>query len=332
MSEEQATYEASEVQYATLDAPMPDVSPERVEGADMDSYRMPIAVNNTDRRGQFVDLSRMRTDRYLKNPVVRWKHGRGAIDTPIGRTTSLQWNQRVRSADFEFASDPNSKLIKRLYDSGFVRAASIGWVDLPLGSDPNYDTELVEWSLTDIPADPDAVRSEDSTGKLVRAISSIEWQPEQEAEMDNPTQTALDIPVAAEPAPTRERDLDAEIEAAVNKRMEEYDARQTQGEAEKVRSMVSLILAATPLLPDGYDAAGAGERDILIAAVGDEIPAAAERSTEYLRASLDAIVRRRAEAEKARNEIPSYARSDFSVGDSGMDMHTLRKRMGMGAR
>ena len=53
--------------------------------------------------------------------------------------------------------------MKNAWDSGFLRAASISW--LPLERVPNEDggwqdtrSELLEWSIVSVPADPDALR------------------------------------------------------------------------------------------------------------------------------------------------------------------------------
>jgi hypothetical protein len=67
-------------------------------------------------------------------------------------------------ADFEFlAEDPFAQRVKNAWDKGFLRAASISW--LPMESAPaksgrwrDTKSELLEWSLVAVPADPDALR------------------------------------------------------------------------------------------------------------------------------------------------------------------------------
>ena len=67
-------------------------------------------------------------------------------------------------ADFEFLSDdPFAQRVKNAWDKGFLRAASVNWI--PVESAPGEggrwrDTrsDLLEWSIVAVPADPDALR------------------------------------------------------------------------------------------------------------------------------------------------------------------------------
>ena len=53
--------------------------------------------------------------------------------------------------------------VKNAWDKGFLRAASVSWVPVESASDESgrrrdVTSELVEWSLVPVPADPDALR------------------------------------------------------------------------------------------------------------------------------------------------------------------------------
>ena len=132
-------------------------------------YRVTIAANDKVRQPPDLDLDGMSTENYLKNPVVMWAHdGVGRSPSgglPIGRTTRLtKTGDGHIVADFEFlADDAFAQRVKNAWDSGFLRAASISW--LPLERVPNEDggwqdtrSELLEWSIVSVPADPDALR------------------------------------------------------------------------------------------------------------------------------------------------------------------------------
>ena len=295
-------------------------------------YRMTIAVNDADRSGDFVNLARMRVDRYMDNPVVKWLHGKGGITTPIGRTTNLNWVNREKSADWEFApGDADAAKIKNLYDRGFIRAASIGWVDLPPG-DPMYDTELIEWSLADIPGDPDAVRSltqdlmadiltsntsaphtraaapegtrmtpeemESMRGMIDEAVKKRMGMDDDKEHMRSLTLTVDDIVAATSKT----------VDAALNAR-DEANAKTAEAEAEKAKlqadmtqqanTRAQLLVQTHGLIPDGRVLNDMTNREIMLVMVGDELPDAASRSDDYLAATVDGIVKRRAAASQS---------------------------------
>ena len=132
-------------------------------------YRVTIAANAEARQPPALDLQGLSVENYLKNPVVMWAHdGVGRSPSgglPIGRTTRLtKTDEGQLVADFEFLEeDAFAQRVKNAWDSGFLRAASISW--LPLESVPTKDglwrdtrSELLEWSIVAVPADPDALR------------------------------------------------------------------------------------------------------------------------------------------------------------------------------
>ena len=132
-------------------------------------YRVTIAANEQIRQPPELDFSGLSTENYAKNPVVMWAHdavGRSPSGgLPIGRTSKLVKSSEGRIvADFEFLTeDPFSQRVKNAWDKGFLQAASISW--LPLEGGPTKDgkwkdsqSELLEWSIVALPADPDALR------------------------------------------------------------------------------------------------------------------------------------------------------------------------------
>ena len=132
-------------------------------------YRVTIAANEKVRQPPELDFDGISTDNYARNPVVMWAHdtvGRSPSGgLPIGRTLSLNKTSKGGVvADFEFLSeDPFAQRVKNAWDKGFLKAASISWI--PLSSAPtegggwrDTKSDLLEWSIVSIPADPDAVR------------------------------------------------------------------------------------------------------------------------------------------------------------------------------
>ena len=132
-------------------------------------YRITIAASEKVRQPPELAFEGMSTDNYLRNPVVMWAHdaiGRSPSGgLPIGRTLSLaKTGAGEMIADFEFLSDdPFAQRVKNAWDKGFLQAASVSW--LPLETAPTSDggwrdtrSELLEWSIVSVPADPDALR------------------------------------------------------------------------------------------------------------------------------------------------------------------------------
>lgn len=128
-----------------------------------------IAANNRARATPDLDLAGLRFDNYRRNPVVMWAHdavGRSPSGgLPIGRTLSIgRATDGGIVAEFEFLDDdPFAQRIRNAWDKGFLQAASISW--LPLESRPaangglrDIRSELLEWSIVSVPADPDALR------------------------------------------------------------------------------------------------------------------------------------------------------------------------------
>ena len=142
-------------------------------------YRVTIAANERVRQPPELDFGGLSTERYLRNPVVMWAHdilGRSESGgLPIGRTRELTRDGTGRLvADFEFLSEGAfAQRVKNAWDKGFLRAASISW--MPIEGGPSEggqwrDTrsDLLEWSIVAVPADPDALR--ESQSRMIREL------------------------------------------------------------------------------------------------------------------------------------------------------------------
>ena len=132
-------------------------------------YQVTVAANEGVRQPPELDFGGLSTENYARNPVVMWAHdvvGRSPSGgLPIGRTLKLTKQPEGRMvAEFEFLSDdPFAQRVKNAWDKGFLQAASISWV--PIESVPDgrgkwrdARSDLLEWSIVAVPADPDALR------------------------------------------------------------------------------------------------------------------------------------------------------------------------------
>lgn len=155
-----------------------------------------LASSNRDRQGDIIECRGVEFGDHEANPIVLWDHGK-RWDMPIGKTEDPKGTYTVRYLPREdiivqttfFADTPFSRQIYALIKGGFIRANSIAVKDLevdPLPPDPERghfvrrDAEgrkipfkhilksaLAEVTWTPLPANPDAVMSLMTTGKLV---------------------------------------------------------------------------------------------------------------------------------------------------------------------
>ncbi len=140
-----------------------------VEAVGENLYSVTIMANEVARGP--VELVQKGIDytAYRENPVVLWNHDHAgmtaAAGLPIGVTRKLvETGAGELRAWFQFLTgDAFVDRVKNAWDQGFLRAASIGWRALETEPTPQgwRDTrsELLEWSLVPVPADPGALRS-----------------------------------------------------------------------------------------------------------------------------------------------------------------------------
>ena len=155
-------------------------------------YSATIFANELSRDGLSVDIDGMDFSNYQKNPVVLFAHDfSGRTESgglPIGRTLRLERTPdgRIR-AEFEFLSgDPFADRVRNAWNRGFLRGASIGW--RAIEARPNergrgvriVRSELIEWSIVAVPADPDALRGAHS--RVMRALIDENGQSEGEGD------------------------------------------------------------------------------------------------------------------------------------------------------
>jgi hypothetical protein len=149
--------------------------------------RIVRAVINTldvDRFSTVVDPQGAVIENYMKNPVVLWNH---YPDFPIGRALELEATKKSIIATWQFfdgSQIPEKGMILQLiedvwqlYSQGFIRGHSIGF--LPLEDEWNEDEhiiqfkkwELLEFSLTPIPANPNALAKAPEVLKRLLRVS-----------------------------------------------------------------------------------------------------------------------------------------------------------------
>ena len=151
---------------------------ENVETLEDGVHAVTIFANRASRDGHVVEPAGMDFGAYRKNPVVMYAHdltGRTqSAGLPIGRTRRLVRTAEGHiRAEFEFLpGDAFADRVSNAWRRGFLRAASMGWrvvESKPAGASVIVTkSELLEWSIVAVPADPDALR--DAHSHVMRSL------------------------------------------------------------------------------------------------------------------------------------------------------------------
>ncbi len=132
-----------------------------------------FANEHVDRGGPDIVLKGLSLTNYRRNPIVLFNH---MTSDPIARSLKITKDQPSdgkMQATFRFGSFARATEMEQAWDDGIIRAASIRWRSIKTERIDDEETpdfwtgaglrdiksELLEWSLVSIPADPDAVRS-----------------------------------------------------------------------------------------------------------------------------------------------------------------------------
>jgi HK97 family phage prohead protease len=133
-----------------------------------------ISSEAIDRYDSTLALGGWQLDNYLRNPVVLWGHDDQTPAIGRGPNTRAQGKLLVSSAEFAPREIyPLADTVYQLLKAKFLNAASVGFLpldfewsndeDRPYGIDFKSQ-DLLEWSVVNIPANPDCLVQARSTG------------------------------------------------------------------------------------------------------------------------------------------------------------------------
>ena len=222
------------------------------QAEDGSAHRMVIAARDRSRNQDEINLAGVRFDNYRKNPVVLWNHDAnprllaaappsGGI--PIAKTLEIGHDEEGRIvASFEFNSnDPFAARVENAWNNGFLRAASIHYLPTRIVEVKDArgrvervrieESDLLEWSLLPVPADPDSVREGARALELPAEIfRGLEPEPEDD-EAEPPTDPVTEDP---EPGPKQDDPIEALRERvdALEQELRELAARDTKPQEE----------------------------------------------------------------------------------------------------
>jgi len=128
-----------------------------------------LSTEDVNRYGYRVLTSGIRTENFLRNPVLLYDHNLFS-DLPIGKVENLRVENGKLVGDPIFdEDDERARMVKAKYDKGMLNAASIGIQILKTSESPDdmvagqtrptvVECDLLEVSIVAIPANPNAVK------------------------------------------------------------------------------------------------------------------------------------------------------------------------------
>lgn len=157
---------------------------EKAQDADTGTFEVVITTENLDRYQEVISLSGWELDHYRNNPVVLWGHDHNHL---IGMATSIEIVDGKMVAKGKFAPTEEGQEKRKLYEQGFLRATSVGFIEKEREGNLITKSELLEFSFVSVPANPYALSLALKEGRSIdelvtRGIMFVEKDAEPEPE------------------------------------------------------------------------------------------------------------------------------------------------------
>ncbi|TFH72396.1 hypothetical protein E3V39_12510 [Gammaproteobacteria bacterium LSUCC0112] len=127
---------------------------EKSAESDTGSFEVVITTENLDRYNEVIKLDGWELEHYRKNPVVLWGHDHKLL---IGMATSLEVVDGKMIAKGKFAPNALGQEVRALYEAGFLKATSVGFIEKERQGNLITQAELIEFSFVSVPANPYAL-------------------------------------------------------------------------------------------------------------------------------------------------------------------------------
>lgn len=144
------------------------------------SFEVVATTEGIDRDGEVIKVSGWNFDNYYKNPVLLWGHDYSSL--PIGAVTELITEGGQVVARGVFAKSEFAQEVRSLYDDGFLKTVSVGFIPYERNGAVITKAELLELSFVSVPANPDALDRIKSFEKKFLKIEKEEIKDAQEEE------------------------------------------------------------------------------------------------------------------------------------------------------
>jgi len=143
-----------------------------------DIYYATITTNDLDRQGEIVDPDGIDFTNFMVNGVVLYGHSyTGEESIPVARVTSLalihDGDHKKLDAGWRFQDydvSPRISAVRKSWERGFLNTVSIGFLERERDGNTITKSELLEFSIVPIPANPQALRLNGFTDEEVKAL------------------------------------------------------------------------------------------------------------------------------------------------------------------
>lgn len=168
---------------------MRELAAKTLASEDSGRFKIVISTQDEDRQGEVIDQNGWDFSKYLANPIVLWAHDYKQL--PIGITDKLYKEGMQLIAEGKFVPgdcNPFAQQVRKLYDLGVQRAASVGLIGKEVKGNVITKSELLEWSFVPVPANPyalklDAIKANGIDLELMRS-KGIEITQEEEPKVE----------------------------------------------------------------------------------------------------------------------------------------------------
>ena len=118
-------------------------------------FEVVATTQGVDRDGEVIMVQGWDFENFNKSPVVLWGHNYSSL--PIGAVTSLTVEGDSVIAKGVFARSDFAQEVRALYDDGFLKTVSVGFIPHERNGAVITKAELLELSFVSVPANPDAL-------------------------------------------------------------------------------------------------------------------------------------------------------------------------------
>lgn len=118
-------------------------------------FEVVATTEGVDRDGEVIQVKGWDFENYNKNPALLWGHDYKSL--PIGAVTELRVEEGMVIAKGVFARSSFAQEVRALYDDGFIKTVSVGFIPHERNGNVITKAELLELSFVSVPANPDAL-------------------------------------------------------------------------------------------------------------------------------------------------------------------------------
>lgn len=137
------------------------------------TFEVVMTNESVDRDGEIIMMDGWNFDNFMKNPVVLFGHDYWSA--PVGAVTEIFRDERGWVARGVFARTDEAQKLRQLYDDGFLKTVSVGFIAKERDGNKITSQELLELSFVPVPSNPTALdaRSKKAINELAAMFKTV---------------------------------------------------------------------------------------------------------------------------------------------------------------